>query len=189
FACRALSSAYGPGAPAPAPPFGSRLWPACACRRARRAQPDPPDQPRAARRDAELLGLRLLPDPARRGQGRDRAAARPPCLARRAGAFGRAGGTAPHRQASAPAPPAADAVDAALPRLLRADVGDLPRPERHRGRRGRPVAAARAVAALVRAAGIRGVERPVRARVERGPKLARRLRGVRRGERRPRTLP
>ena len=53
------------------------LWAARARRRAARPQPDPPPRLRPACRDAELRARRLLPDPPRRREGRDRAAARP----------------------------------------------------------------------------------------------------------------
>ena len=52
------------------------------------------------------------------------------------------------------------AVRPALARLLPPDLADLPRADRRRGRRGRPLAAARAVAALLGAAGLRGARRP-----------------------------
>ena len=72
---------------------------ACACRRARGPQPDPPGRPRPPRRHAELLGGGVLPDPARRREGRDRAPARTAALAPAQGARGRAGGAAAARLA------------------------------------------------------------------------------------------
>ena len=55
---------------------------------------------------------------------------------------------------------------AALPLVLPPHLGDLPRPGRRRGRGGRPLAAALAVAALVGAARLRGARACLRRRLE-----------------------
>src|SRR5581483_3364039 len=138
---------------------------------------------------AELRARRLLPDPARARERRDRAPPRPAALAAPAGAPRRARRAEAARRPLRAAPPARHAVAPPLARLLRPHRRDLPRPGRRRGRRRRTLAAALAVAALVCAAGVRRPGRPLRARVGRGPRVAGRLRGVRAGDGRSRAPP
>ena len=138
----------------------------------------------------ELLGRRVLPVPARRGEARRRAAARAPGLALRPRAHGRAGRTARARGRrqgrGAAAAPAARPLAAPLGARVPHHLDLLPRPDRRRAGRLRALAAVRALAAHLGAAGVRRARRPRRARLERGRLLAARVRALRRGHLRPR---
>ena len=90
---------------------------------------------------------------------------------------------APRRRAAAPA--AALAAALARSRSARPRSGTSLQNDADAARRG-PLAAARAVAAHLRAAGLRRARDPARDRLGRGPRLARRGRGLRRGDLRAR---
>ena len=109
----------------------------------------------------------------------------------RAHAMAVSGGAPPRDDRPSPhrlAPPASLApLGAALARLVRRDLALVPRPERLRARRPGALAVARAVAAHLRAAGLRRPRDPARARLGRGARLARRRRELRR--RRPSRAP
>src|SRR5262249_61532814 len=93
---------------------------------------------------------------------------------RRCGGGGRAAARAPRPQP----PPAPDALAASLGVLLRRDVALVPRPGRRGAAVDRPLAAARPVAPHLRAARVRGLLAPARARLGGGPQLAQRCRAL-----------
>src|SRR4029079_17485617 len=109
---------------------------------ARRPQPFPPARLRTARAHLELLGRRLLPVPARRGEGRARTDA---CAARVA--LLQSDARAADERRALP-PEGTDRVVAqAGARLVPRDVVHLPAAGGRRGNLERPLAVARAVAA------------------------------------------
>ena len=156
-----------------------------------RAEHRRPARPRAPRRAARDADHAVLPVPARRRAGARRARASPVLVVAPLPAHSTA--VAGERLLRRRAPvgtgvprAAALAVAAALARLLRRDLALVPRPERRRARLARALAAARAVAAHLRAARLRGALDPARDRLGGGPRLARRRRGLRGRDVRPR---
>src|SRR5215813_9962609 len=114
------------------------------------AEPVASPRLRPPRRGIELLGRRLLPDPARRREGRPRVDARAACLALRQG-----DASAPDSRCALPPNGAHRALAEAVALLLPRDVADLPRTDGRRGDLDRPLALARAVAAHRRPARLR----------------------------------
>ena len=153
------------------------------------SQPHAPSRRRPPRRLA-LLGRRVLPVPARRGEARRSAPAGAARLALRPGAHGRSGRTAGagnrRQERGAAAAPAARPLAAALDARLPHDLDLLPPADRRRAGRLRALAAARALAAQLGAARLRRARRARRARLERGRLLAARVRALRRGHLCPR---
>ena len=169
-------------APPPAAPRDPRTRVALAGRRARRAQPDAPARRRPPRRPRQLRAHRVLPVPACRGEDRRRADARAPHVALREGARRRTGGASRHRHAGAAR--RASRIELS-PRLwLLSFVGTssiyLVQADAESARR-RTLDRFLAVAAQLRAAGVRGARRSRGGSLPRRRRVARRLRDPRRG--------